>query len=128
VTAKQDLQFEAVMNFGINYQSYVDQLPGARLTAGNLMRIIGGFLGGKKQTQEKDGETLVLRGKVMGDFYIDAAMDRGGKMGECDRGFFNQFAVGGKVSAGERGVFRYVISAGMRGDYTFCDVKERLAG
>ena len=49
VTAERDVDFEAVMNFGINYQSYVDQLPGARLSAGNLLRIIGGFLGGKKQ-------------------------------------------------------------------------------
>lgn len=128
VNAKEDLSFEAVMNFGINYQSYVDQLPGARLNARNLLRILGGFLGGKKQTEEKDGEVLVLRGKVMGDFYIDAALSSGGKMGECDRGFFNQFAVGGKVKAGSTGVFRYVIGAGTRGDYTFCDVKERLAG
>ena len=126
VTAARDIDFEAVMNFGINYQSYVDQLPGARLTAGNLLRIIGGFLGGKKQTQERDGEALILRGKVMGDFYLDAALSRGGKMGEADRGFFNQFAVGGKVKKGEKGIFRYVISAGTRGDYTFCDVKDRL--
>ncbi len=126
VTAKEDIGFEAVMNFGINYQSYVDQLPGARLTAGNLLRIIGGFLGGKKQEEEKDGEVLILRGKVMGDFYIDAALSKGGKMGEADRGFFNQFAVGGKVKKGDKGIFRYVISAGTRGDYTFCDVKERL--
>lgn len=126
VDAKEDTDFEAVMNFGINYQSYVDQLPGARLTAGNLLRIAGGFLSGKKQTQERDGEALILRGKVMGDFYIDAALSKGGKMGEADRGFFNQFSVGGKVRCGEVGVFRYVISAGTRGDYTFCDVKERL--
>lgn len=126
VTAERDLDFEAVMNFGINYQSYVDQLPGARLSAGNLLRIIGGFLGGKKQTEEKDGKALILRGKVMGDFYLDAALSEGGKMGEADRGFFNQFAVGGKVKKGEKRIFRYVISAGTRGDYTFCDVAERL--
>ena len=120
------MDFEAVMNFGINYQSYVDQLPGARLSAGNLLRIIGGFLGGKKQTEEKDGKALILRGKVMGDFYLDAALSEGGKMGEADRGFFNQFAVGGKVKKGEKRIFRYVISAGTRGDYTFCDVAERL--
>ena len=126
VTAERDMDFEAVMNFGINYQSYVDQLPGARLSAGNLLRIIGGFLGGKKQEQEKDGKALILRGKVMGDFYLDAALSEGGKMGEADRGFFNQFAVGGKVKKGEKRIFRYVISAGTRGDYTFCDVAERL--
>ena len=126
VTAERDVDFEAVMNFGINYQSYVDQLPGARLSAGNLLRIIGGFLGGKKQEQERDGKALILRGKVMGDFYLDAALSEGGKMGEADRGFFNQFAVGGKVKKGEKRIFRYVISAGTRGDYTFCDVAERL--
>lgn len=127
VTADSDTTFEAVMNFGINYQSYVTQLGGARLTPGNILRIIGGLIAGKKLKCEKKKGQITYRGQVMGDFYIDVSMDEGGKTGECERGFFNQFAVGGKVEKGKSKTFRFVISAGTRSDYTYCDTSQALA-
>ncbi|MDE7216054.1 MAG: hypothetical protein K2O08_04530, partial [Clostridia bacterium] len=66
------------------------------------------------------------RGELMGDFYIDMAFNCKAQGLEHERGFYNQFAFGGKIAKGESRAFRYVISAGTRDDFTFCDVKVAL--
>lgn len=122
ILSDRDIDFKCVNNFGINYESYVTQLPTNRLSAGNLLRIVGGLMRKKKVTCETRGDVKKYCSEVMGDFYLDVAIGCGGEIGECERGFFNQFSLGGKVSAGVRAVFRYVISAGTKGDFTYCDV------
>ena len=125
VQAKQDVEFRNTVNFGIHYASYVEQLP-SRLSAGNLLRIAGGAMRKKKVREERNGAAVTFRSEVMGDFYLDVAIGEGGAIGECERGFFNQFFLGGSVRAGETRAFRYVIGAGTRGDFTYCDVSKRL--
>ncbi|MDE5618213.1 MAG: hypothetical protein K2I79_01855, partial [Clostridia bacterium] len=126
ITSDKDTYFKNVINFGINYESYVIQLPSNRLSAGNLMRIIGGAIRKKKIRKFERGERRIFRSDIMGDFYLDVAIDRGGEIGECERGFFNQFTLGGRVQAGKSNIFRYALSAGTRGDFTYCDVANCL--
>ncbi len=126
VSAKEDLTFKNVTNFGIDFASYVQQLLANRLNAGNISKIIGGLLKKKKKgVQEFDGMTYI-KGEVMGDFYMDVALNGKAVGLESERGFYNQFSYGGEVKAGETKTFRYVISAGTRSDFTNCDVKTAL--
>ncbi len=126
VSAKQDLTFKNVTNFGIDFGSYVQQLLANRLNAGNISKIIGGLMKkNKKRVEECDGITYI-KGEVMGDFYLDIALDGKAFGLESERGFYNQFSYGGQVKAGEIKTFRYVISAGTRSDFTNCNVKTAL--
>ncbi|MDE5654565.1 MAG: hypothetical protein K2I46_03040 [Clostridia bacterium] len=126
VTANEDLVFKNVTNFGIDFGSYVQQLLANRLNAGNISKIIGGLLKkNKKGVQELDGMTYI-KGEVMGDFYLDIAVNGKAVGLESERGFYNQFSYGGEIKAGETKTFRYVISAGTRSDFTGCDVKTAL--
>ncbi|MDE6276129.1 MAG: hypothetical protein K2M75_06300 [Clostridia bacterium] len=126
VTANHDLTFKNVTNFGIDFGSYVQQLLANRLSAGNISKIIGGLLKkNKKGVFESEGMTYI-KGEVMGDFYMDIALNGKAVGLESERGFYNQFSYGGEVKAGETKTFRYVISAGTRSDFTNCDVKRAL--
>ncbi|MDE6474150.1 MAG: hypothetical protein K2L70_03545 [Clostridia bacterium] len=126
VSAKQDLNFKNVTNFGIDFGSYVQQLLANRLNAGNISKILGGLIKkNKKGVEEYDGMTYI-KGEVMGDFYLDIALDGKAFGLESERGFYNQFSYGGQVKAGESKTFRYVISAGTRSDFTNCNVKTAL--
>ncbi|MDE7192272.1 MAG: hypothetical protein K2O35_07385 [Clostridia bacterium] len=126
VSAKQDLIFKNVTNFGIDFGSYVQQLLANRLNAGNIAKILGGLMKkNKKGVEEFDGMTYI-RGQVMGDFYLDVAVNGKAFGLESERGFYNQFSYGGQVKAGETKTFRYVISAGTRSDFTNCNVKNAL--
>ena len=101
VSAKQDLTFKNVTNFGIDFGSYVQQLLANRLNAGNISKIIGGLMKkNKKRVEECDGMTYI-KGEVMGDFYLDIALDGKAFGLESERGFYNQFSYGGQVKAGE---------------------------
>ncbi|MDE7348191.1 MAG: hypothetical protein K2N53_00840 [Clostridia bacterium] len=126
VSAKQDLTFKNVTNFGIDFGSYVQQLLANRLNAGNIAKILGGLMKkNKKSVEECDGMTYI-KGQVMGDFYLDVAVNGKAFGLESERGFYNQFSYGGQVKAGETKTFRYVISAGTRSDFTNCNVKNAL--
>ena len=126
VSAKQDLIFKNVTNFGIDFGSYVQQLLANRLNAGNISKIIGGLMKkNKKGVEELDGMTYI-KGEVMGDFYLDIALNGKAFGLESERGFYNQFSYGGQVKAGETKTFRYVVSAGTRSDFTNCNVKSAL--
>ncbi|MBD5086322.1 MAG: hypothetical protein HDT32_03060 [Clostridiales bacterium] len=121
-----DIDFDLTTNFGINFESYVQQLLANRLSVGNISKIIGGLLKkNKRGVFDLDGMTYI-KGDVMGDFYIDVAVNCKAIGLEHERGCYNQFAFGGKIAKGETKAFRYVISAGTRGDFTFCDVKRTL--
>ena len=127
VTAKDcDIDFDLTTNFGINFESYVQQLLANRLSAGNIAKIIGGLLKKKKRDIVDLGGMTYIRGDVMGDFYIDVAVNCKAIGLEHERGCYNQFAFGDKIAKGETKAFRYVISAGTRDDFTFCDVKAAL--
>ena len=126
VTAKEDLTFKNVTNFGIDFGSYVQQLLANRLSVGNISKIIGGLLKRNKKGVEEDDDMTYIKGEVMGDFYMDIALNGKAVGLESERGFYNQFSYGGEVKAGETKVFRYVISAGTRSDFTSCDVKKAL--
>lgn len=126
VTATRDLTFKNVVNFGIDFGSYVQQLLANRLSAGNISKIIGGLLKKhKKSVEEYEGMTY-LKGEVMGDFYMDIALNCKAVGLESERGFYNQFAYEGTLKAGETRRFRYVIGAGTRGDFTYCNIKNAL--
>ncbi len=126
VKAKRDIDFRIVNNFGINFSSYVEQLLANRLSVGNICKIIGGLVGKKKPAVKSEDGVMFIRGNVMGDFYFDIAANSELVALEAERGFTNQFEYGAKIAKGETKVLRYVVSAGTRGDFTFCDVKEAL--
>lgn len=126
VTAKRDLTFKNVTNFGIDFGSYVQQLLANRLSAGNISKIIGGVLKKNKKGITEDVGMTYIRGEVMGDFYLDIALNGKAAGLESERGFYNQFSFGGEIKAGETKAFRYVISAGTRSDFTNCDVRKAL--
>ena len=76
ILSDSDIDFKCVNNFGINYESYVTQLPTNRLSAGNLARILGGLMRKKKVTCETRGDVKKYCSEVMGDFYLDVRRDR----------------------------------------------------
>lgn len=121
-----DIDFDLTTNFGVNYESYVQQLLANRLSAGNIFKIVNGLLKKKKRSVEDFDGVTYIRGEVMGDFYIDIAFNCKAEGLEHERGFYNQFAFGEKIAKGQSRAFRYVISAGTRDDFTFCDVKIAL--
>ncbi|MDR2266423.1 MAG: hypothetical protein LBE09_02395 [Christensenellaceae bacterium] len=126
VESDSDFKFEATMNFGIDFLSYLEHLPAGRLNMRNFMRLIGGVLKKKKRKHEKIETVDCIRGDVTGDFYLDVASNVDICPLESERGFYNQFSIGGDVPRGTRRVFRYVLSAGTRGDFTFVDVAKLL--
>lgn len=126
VSAKRALTFRNVINFGIDFASYLQQLLANRLSVGNLLRVAGGAIRNRAPRVTASGKACVVRNDVMGDFYLDYALSEGAELLEKERNFYNQFAFGGKVAAGERKVFRYVISAGTRSDFTYTDVAAAL--
>ena len=127
VTAKKDMDFRVVNNFGINYGSYVEQLLANRLSAKTIATLLAGFVKSKKNglTINEDG-TGYIRGDVLGDFYLDIAISTEPIALESERGFVNQFGYGSKIAKGETKTYRYVISAGTRTDFTYCDVNAAL--
>ena len=68
VTAKRDIDFRVVNNFGINYGSYVEQLLANRLSAKTIGTLLAGFVRSKKNglTIAEDG-TGYIRGDVLGE-------------------------------------------------------------
>ena len=126
VEAKCDLTFDNTVNFGINYESYVQQLLANRLSPKTIATVLTGFIKSKKNGLTFVGDSAKLHGDVLGDFYLDFAISEGAKAGEAERGFHNQFSYGAKLRAGELRKFRYVVSAGTRNDFTFCDVMQAL--
>ncbi len=127
VKAKRDMDFRVVNNFGINYSSYVEQLLANRLSPKTIATLLAGFCRSKRNglTIQEDGSGYI-RGDVLGDFYLDIAISTEPIALESERGFVNQFGYGSKIAKGEEKVYRFVISAGTRTDFTFCDVKEAL--
>ena len=126
VEAKCDLTFDNTVNFGINYESYVQQLLANRLSPKTIATVLTGFIKSKKNGLTFFGESAKLHGDVLGDFYLDFAISEGARAGEAERGFHNQFSYGAKLREGELRKFRYVVSAGTRNDFTFCDVMQAL--
>lgn len=126
VVAKEHIEFENVINFGINYSSYLEQLLSNRLSAGNIGKILKGVIAGKKPGLEFQDGIGYIHNDVMGDFYLDFAVSEGAEVLEKERNFYNQFRLGGTVEAGMIKKFRYVMSAGTRDDFTFCDVVKAL--
>lgn len=127
VEAKCDLTFDNTINFGINYESYVQQLLANRLSPKTIATVLAGFIKSKKNGLTFNGASAKLHGDVLGDFYIDYAISESAQAGEAERGFHNQFSYGAKLRAGELKKFRYVVSAGTRNDFTFCDVMQALS-
>lgn len=124
VEAKQPISFENTVNFGINYESYVQQLLANRLSAKTIATVLAGFVKSKKNGLTYVDGHWILHGDVLGDFYLDFAISEGARALEAERGFHNQFSYGARLNEGEVKTFRYVVSAGTRNDYTFCDVNE----
>ncbi len=126
VTADKDTEFSLTVNFGIDYLSYLQQLFSARLSARTLFKLVAGQLSSRNSKDSAKGGLSVLRGNVLGDYYIDVAADTALTGLECERKFFNQFCLKGSIRKGEGKTFRYVVSAGARESLTFCDAAECL--
>lgn len=124
VSARERVEFRNVINFGINFSSYLEQLLANRLSVKNIRKIVGGLIRNRKPSLTVCDGVGYIRNDVMGDFYLDFAVGEGAEVLEKERNFYNQFAFGGTVDAGSKKSFRYVMSAGTRGDFTFCDVVE----
>lgn len=126
VTAKQSVLFNTTVNFGIDYGSYVQQLFTNRLSAKNLLKVINGFIFKKKKKVIKEGSFTYIRNDLFGDYYLDFAVGEGAETLEAERNFYNQLKFGGSLNKGETRSFRFVLSAGTRGDYTYADVMQAL--
>lgn len=121
VTAKKDMDFRITNNFGIDFRSYLEQFLANRLNLGNICKVIGGLVKKKPKVKSHNGVSFV-RGNVMGDFYLDIASNVEIVALEAERGFTNQFEIGSKMKKGETKAFRYTLSCGTRGDFTYSDV------
>ncbi len=124
VAAKQAIEFSDTVNYGVNYSSYVEQLLANRLSPKTIATLLAGFVKSKKNGLTQVGSHYRLHGDVLGDFYIDFAIGEKAVALEHERGFFNQFAYGARLNAGEVKKMRYVVSAGTRNDYTFSSVDD----
>lgn len=122
VKANEDIEFETVINFGIDYKSYLEQLFGSRLSFKNLSRIVGGFIFPKKKRLLSENGINAVRNNIFGDYYLDIASNVTVTPLEAERNFYNQYRLSCKIKSGEICSLRYVISAGTRTDFTYCDV------
>ncbi|MDR0696699.1 MAG: hypothetical protein LBF68_04050 [Christensenellaceae bacterium] len=122
VTAKDSIKFDIVINYGIDYLSYVEQLPTAgRLSFKNILRLIGGLLKKKKTHKSVDGDFSCIRNDISGDLYVDFASNVEIKPLEKWGGFCIQFNLNGTIEGGDTKSFKLVTSAGSRHDSSFTD-------
>ncbi|MDR0751644.1 MAG: hypothetical protein LBF12_03525 [Christensenellaceae bacterium] len=128
VEANEKIRFDIVINFGIDYLSYVEQLPTAgRLSFRNLIRIAKGALKKKKTKRVEIDKGSCILNDIVGDLYIDFASNVMLEPLEIWGGFCIQFSFGGMVDAGERRSFKLVTSAGSRHDSTYNNVQTSLS-
>ena len=127
VTAKKDVVFEKVVNFGLNITSWMKNFFSTRFTFRNLMRLIFGTLGseikGHRKNEKREGFT-VIRNTVIENFYFDFAVSNPCEPLETNHLYTNQFAAKLEVKAGETRKMRIVLSAGTGKDFSYVDVAE----
>jgi glycogen debranching enzyme len=121
IFAKEDLEFQAVVNFGVDYKSYIQEFFLSRFKVSGLIKAAVGAL--KKHIKTTD---FAIKNDVLGDFYIDFASDN--KLEPMEKNFFfvNQFKTSLSVKEGEKKVITLVFSAGERGDFSSADAEELL--
>ena len=68
VEAKCDLTFDNTVNYGVNYESYVQQLLANRLSPKTIATVLTGFIKSKKNGLTFNGQSAKLPGDVLGDF------------------------------------------------------------
>lgn len=122
VKAKEDVTFKNVINYGVNYSSYLKEMFFSRFSVGTVLKAVLGFLKWKKPSAENiDGITYV-RNDLTGDFYLDFAFSDTAEPLEEVIKHFTQVKFGGNVKKGETKAFRFTMSVGSRKDYTHADV------
>ncbi|NCA68439.1 MAG: hypothetical protein EOM87_10325, partial [Clostridia bacterium] len=124
--AASDIEFKSVVNYGIDFASYAKELFGSRFSLKTLFSIIKRFVFPKKPGIKDCGDCLYIHNDIFGDYYLDFALSSNGEALERIGNFYTQFKFGGNIKKGETKRFRYVLSAGTRGDANSADVVERL--
>lgn len=126
VLAKENVSFKNVINYGVNYSSYLKEMFFSRFKVTTVLKAVAGLLTSKKPASTKIDGINYIRNDLTGDFYLDFAFSEGGTPLEKAFQHFTQVKLGGNVKKGESKTFRFTMSAGARKDYTSADVVKCL--
>lgn len=127
IDAKEDITFKNVINYGVNYDSYLKELIFSRFKLGTIFRAIAGLVFGKKEGCKQQGDYTYIHNDITGDYYLDFAFSENGEPLERVFRHYTQVKFGGKVAKGEQKAFRFTLSVGSRKDATYTNVVESLA-
>ena len=128
ITAKEDgVKFENVVNFGLNTPSYIKNLFDARREFKNFARLIYGTIGAKikgHKHNEDRGEFIVIRNRMLENWYFDFAISKPAKPLETSPTYTNQFNAELYLNKGETKSIKIVLSSGTLKDFSYVDVAE----
>lgn len=125
IDSPSDKDIDIVFNFGVNFVSYLKNLFMQRLSLRTFGGILSGYVKNTKNSRKgckQEDDMFIVRNNVIGDFYLDVAMPKGSKALEKERIYYNQYKISQKIKANTNSKIRFVISAGTRGDFSYCDV------
>ncbi|MDR1906291.1 MAG: hypothetical protein LBQ27_05215 [Clostridiales bacterium] len=121
VSAIEDISFKAVVNFGVNYKSYMQEFFLSRFSVTGLLKAASGML--KKHIGITKHE---IKNDITGDFYIDFASDNELIPLESNFMFVNQFKTETYIKSREARVINVVMSSGTRNDFSAVKASELL--
>ncbi|MDR0855376.1 MAG: hypothetical protein LBN25_03295 [Christensenellaceae bacterium] len=121
IAATEDIKFEAAVNLGVNYTSYIEQLFMSRFSLKTIIKAVGGLL--KKHIVR--GENFI-RSSLLGDYYIDFASNCVMTPLEKNPFFQHQFKITAEIKKGETKTVDLIMSSGTRYDFSFADVLKIL--
>lgn len=120
-----DADINLTFNLGLDFTSYLKQLFSTRLSLKTFAKLLGGYLSNRKAKNKEildNDDCYIVKNNILGDFYLDLAMSGEGKALEREKIYYNQYNINLSLKAGEIKNLRFVLSAGTRGDYSYCDV------
>ncbi|MDR3216889.1 MAG: hypothetical protein LBT55_05690 [Clostridiaceae bacterium] len=122
LSAKKGAEFGVVVNWSVDYRSYMEQFFLSRLSLKNLVKAASGLL--KKHIRCKEN---VIRNDILGDVYVDFAGNF--PIVPLEKNYFyqSQFSAAVPLKEGETKTLDLVISCGSRGDFSSEDAHRFLA-
>ncbi|MDR2091203.1 MAG: hypothetical protein LBP62_06080 [Clostridiales bacterium] len=121
VSAKEDIDFRAAVNFGVDYKSYIQEFFLSRFKPGGVVKAAFGVF--KKHIAISDS---AIKNDLLGDFYIDFAADNPLEPMERNAFYVNQFKTAAAVKKGEEKTIGLVVSAGERRDFSEAFAEELI--
>lgn len=120
ITAREeDATVNTVINFGINFTSYMEQMFVSRLSPKTLIKAASGLLKKHIRIEEK-----AIRNLILGDFYFDIGSNEPIQPLEKGSLFCNQMKSSVVVKKGETKALRFALSIGTPKDFSYVDVEK----